>query len=60
MEKRFQLLGKLNYDISFVDIKKITNIRNKAIHSGIDVKAEEAYEAIKNTRIVLDNLSKFY
>lgn len=60
LEKRFQLLGKLNYDISFVDIKKITNIRNKAIHSGIDVKAEEAYEAIKNTRIVLDNLSKFY
>lgn len=60
LEKRFKLLGKLNYDISFVDINKITNIRNKAIHSGIDVKVEEAFEAIKNTRIVLDNLSKFY
>ena len=60
LEKRFKLLGKLNYDISFVDINKITNIRNKAIHSGTDVKLEEAYEALENTRIVLHNFSKFY
>lgn len=57
---KYKLLGLLNFDISFADIKVVTEIRNKAIHKGNGVTDTQAYEAIKVTRSILKKISKFY
>ena len=60
LKRKYALLGLLNFDTSFADITKVSNVRNKAIHKGEKISNEEAREAIKTTHIILNNLSKFY
>lgn len=60
LSQKYKLLNLLGFDTSFADINVITGARNKAIHKGEKVTNDEAIEAIKVARNILNKLSKFY
>jgi len=56
LNRKYRLLGLLNFDISFADIHVVTKARNKAIHKGEEITNKEALEAIKVSRTILNKL----